>query len=209
MTRFYINETEIAPPAGISSLDQILKHVEGIHLPPNSVVRQVHIDGLPLTPENFNAELAGVLTQVEEREKVEIITGTIEEIARDSIDEAIDYLDRIEKLTPSLAAGFQVSPGPESFETLRQLYEGLYWLNLLLDKLKTNFHLSLDDVPIHGTPVREHHQKFISILKQLIDSQERGDFILISDLLEYEILPLVPVWKDLFRIIASEVHTAH
>jgi hypothetical protein len=104
--------------------------------------------------------------------------------------------------------GFQMTPGPESFESLRQLYEGFYWLNLLLDKLAASFEIDLSDVLIQETPAREHHQKFITILKQLIDSHERGDLILISDILEYEILPLVPIWKEMFGIILKKVSVA-
>jgi hypothetical protein len=208
MARFYINQREFAPPLEASSLDQILKYAEQSHIPPNSVIRQIHIDGIPMMPDSSPGDQSGVLSQLQSRDKVEIFTGTLEEIARDSITEAIDYLARIEAETPSLAMGFQVSPGSESFESLRQLYEGLYWLNVLLGKLEACFREPLKDVLIQGVPAQEHHQKFISILKQLIESHEKGDLVLISDTLEFEILPLVPVWKEMFSIILNKVVVA-
>jgi hypothetical protein len=205
MARFFINEREIAPPLDISSLDQILKHVEDIHLPPNSLIRQIYVDGLSLMPDAFSRDPDGILQQMESRDKVEILTGTLWEIAHDSIIEAMAYLERIEAITPSLAASFQNSPGPGSFENLRQLYEGFYWLNLLLGKLETNFQMNFEKVFVQEMPVREHFEKFIAILKQLMDSQRRGDFALIGDLLEYEMLPLVPIWKEIFRCILQKV----
>jgi hypothetical protein len=51
--------------------------------------------------------------------------------------------------------------------------------------------------------MREYHQRFISILKQLVTAQEQEDFVLIGDLLEFEILPIIPVWKALFADIAT------
>jgi hypothetical protein len=208
MTKFYVNEREISPPLDISSLDKVLKHIEDVHLPPDSVVRQVQVDGIPLVPDDLPEAGPEILQQLETREKIEVYTGTMPEIARESIAEAIAYLDRIETATPELASSFQVSPGPGSFESLRQLYEGFYWLNLLMDKLETGFHVTFDDVLVENIPARDHHQKFISILKQLIDSHERGDFAMIADLLEYEILPLVPVWKEMFRIIEKKAGVA-
>jgi hypothetical protein len=207
MTRFFINEQEIEIPLDISSLDQILKHAEDFHLPPNSVIRQISVDGLPLML-NMPQGSGEVFKQTENRDKVEILTGTLLEIANDSISEAIAYLDRINELTPSLATGFQISPGPESFENLRQLYEGFYWMSLLLDKLSSNFHISLESSLIQEISIQEHLKKFITILKQLIDSQEKGDYFLISDLLEYEILPMVPLWKDIFSFISQKVNRA-
>ncbi len=208
MTRLFVNDREIVPPLNVSSLDQILKFVENSHLPPNSVVRKIQIDGTSLSPEYLASGQAGVLNHVEQQNKIEIFTGTVTEIANDSIGEALAYLDRVESATPSLITSFQTFPGQETFENLKQLYEGFYWINLLLDKLNASFQVNLDDVLIQEIPVREHHRKFASILKQLIESQEKGDFVLISDLLEYEILPLVPVWKEMFGIILKKMSTA-
>jgi hypothetical protein len=72
------------------------------------------------------------------------------EIALDSIGQAGEYLDRVEAAIPSLSTAFQTAPSPEAFQHLRQLYEGFYWLNLLLDKLKANFHMNFDDVLVQG-----------------------------------------------------------
>jgi hypothetical protein len=208
MARFYVDEREIDPPVDTSSLDQILKHVEATHISPKSLIRQVRVDGIPIVSDDLAKDFAEVMCQLESGDKVEIFTGTLDEIARDSIAEALTYLERIEAGIPSLATGFQVSPGPESFESLRQLYEGLYWLTLLLGKLETCFHITLDSMIIQGIPAQEHHQKFIGVLKQLIDSHQRGDLALISDMLEFEIIPLVPIWKEMFKIILTKVAVA-
>lgn len=74
-----------------------------------------------------------------------------------------------------------------------------------MDKLETSFHITLDNIYVQGLSAREHHRKFISTLKQLIDSQERGDYVLVSDLLEYEILPQAPIWKEMFGIVSNKV----
>jgi hypothetical protein len=66
----------------------------------------------------------------------------------------------------------------------------------------------LDEVIVQGVPAGEHNKKFISVLKQLMDSQEKGDMVLISDLLEYEIAPMVPLWKEMFQIIADRTAVA-
>lgn len=205
MTRFFINDREIEPPLDASSLSQILKHVETTYLPPNSVVRRVQIDGLPLMPGDYAENMCQLLEQIEKRDKVEIFTGTLTEIARDSISEALVYLDRVETAIPSLAESFRVSSNSECFENLKQLCQGFYWLNLLLDKLQMNFQLYLKDTIINGVSVPEYHQKFISILTQLIKSQEAGDCFLISDLLEYEILPLTPVWRGMLVAISTQM----
>jgi hypothetical protein len=207
MTRLFVDDCEVASPFDMASLQELLKHVEIVHLGPESVVRQIRINGLPLSipaseerPEHF--------FQIEKHDTIEIFTGTINQIAQDSVADALQYLDRVEAATPYLITSFQTAPGPESFEGLKQLYQGLYWLTVLLARLKTKFQLNLDESFIQGMQVSEHQQKFISVLKTLIEAQERRDFVLISDLLEYEILALVPVWREMFGILSEKVNAA-
>jgi len=205
MTRFFLDEREITPPSDIFSLNQILKHVESVHLSPNTVVRQIWIDGSPFSIPTADG-VADFSLEVSQREKIEIFTGTVTEIARESIQDALQYLNRVETATPSLISSFQDSPGPETFEGIKQLYQGLYWLIVLLSKLKANFQIDFESTVIQGTLVSEHHNKFISVLKQLIASQEKRDFVLTADLLEYEILPLVPIWRKMFCIFLDKIN---
>jgi|WetSurMetagenome_2_1015567.scaffolds.fasta_scaffold292912_2 hypothetical protein len=204
MTRYFLDSQEIAIPFDASTITQVLKHVEAVHLSPNTVVRQIQVDGLPLVPDP--KEQFDLRCEIEKRDRIEIFTGTVRDIADNSISEALDYLDRVEAAIPSLSNTFQTSPNSEAFQHLRQLYEGLYWLNLLLDKLKANFQKDFEKAIVQGIPAAEQHQKFIAILKQLIESQERRDFGLISDLLQYEISPLVSVWREMFLILSKKVN---
>jgi hypothetical protein len=206
MTKFFVDDREIAQPLDTSSLNMVLKHVEAVHLAPNTVIRQIQIDGLPLQMP-LSEDGSNVLFQLESRNKIEMFTGTLAEIAQDCITDALQYIDRVGTAIPCLITGFQASPGQETFEGLKQLCEGLYWMNVLVDKLKAQFQLNLDRVAIRGASVRDHEKKFILVLKQLIESQQKGDFAMISDLLEYEIFPLVPVWKDMLGILAAKVKT--
>ncbi|MBN2244045.1 MAG: hypothetical protein JW793_15275 [Acidobacteria bacterium] len=208
MARFYVNEREIVPPPGATSFEEILRHVDKAQLPPNSVVRNVNVDGNPILEDNMDKDPAATIRQMEKGDKVEIVTGTVEEIVSDSLREAFAYLERAGEGIPALARRFQADPGPESFRALVQLYEGFYWLNLLLSRLAENYEIVLDDLPVQGAPAAEHNRRFLSVLKQLLDSQEKGDWVLISDLLEYEIAPMVPVWKEMFQMIADKAPAA-
>src|SRR5262245_23601532 len=206
MPRLYVDQQEVSlPAAGFTSLEEILKLVEETHLPPNTLIREIQVDGLPLSSEQFQSSPSTVLERIAERDRIEIFTANVWEIATDSIREAIEYLVRIETVTPALATSFRAHPGPERFENLRQLYEGFYWLNLLLDRLQVTFQFNLDEVQLAGKTARGHHVDLMTILKELIASQERGDFILMADLMEYEILPLIPVWKGLFAALGQKV----
>ena len=55
----------------------------------------------------------------------------------------------------------------------------------------------------------DHHKNLISALKAVIDAQEKRDYALIADLLEFEVLPLVPVCKSLFAAVRERIVMEH
>lgn len=204
MTRIFVDNREIESPKDNSSMSQILKYVEESHLAQNSAVWQIQVNGLPLIPNGFSeGRDRTALGPMNASDKVEIFTGTLAEIARHAISEALDYVDRIESATPSLVKSFRTNPAPESFENLRHLYEGLYWWNLLLDKLKADFLDQSEDAAVWKGSESDYHQKLVSILKRLIESQEKGNFVRIADLLKREIIPLIPIWRGMLSAMAQ------
>lgn len=209
MTRIFIDDREIEPPDDSSSVCKILTYVDKEHLAENSGVTRIQVNGNPMVPvDSWDTGENAISGRVEMPDRVEIFTASIANIARGSISEALAYLDRVETLTPSLAESFRVNTSPDSLGNLRQLYEGFYWLHLLLDKLRADFPTHPEDVLIRNGFEPEYHRKFVCTLKRLKEAQERADLAQVSDLLEAEILPFVPLWREMLLAVARRVDGA-
>jgi len=208
MTRYYVNDREVKITSDFSSFDQMLKYVEDRILDPTAIIREVHVDGRPLAPESIHED-DGSFNRTGGWEKIEIFTGTLAEIAVESITGALDYLVKIENAAPALAVKFQDFPETEDFGNFRSLCEGFYFLCILLDKLASGYQLNLAEVIVRGVTVSEHLKKFSVIVHQLNDAQEKREYLLIADTIEYEILPIVPVWKEIFETISQKILPAH
>lgn len=206
MTRVFLNQTEVSGlPTGLLSLDAIIRHLEVNFLQPDTVIRQIHLDGQPVIQDTREATEVCLRTSLEGREKVEVFTGSVHDISRESIVEAIHYLNRVEAITPSICVSFRASPTGESYQMLRQLYDGFYWVHLLVDRLKATFGERVTQ-SVGGNPqLADLTTNFRSVLRKLIQAQENEDFILISDLLEYGLLPLVPQWRSTLEAMAVAV----
>lgn len=195
MTRLFVDQQEIAPvPKSICSLDQILKHVEDSHLEPDTIIRQVHVDGRPLLCGEVDPEVATMAGPRLANARVEIFTGRLSAIALESVNEAEIYLTRMEAAIPSLAMGLRSDPGPGSFEALKQFCDGFFWLNLLLEKVDARGNREIGSDPAAGL----EGPRLVSVLNELVQAQGRKDFILVADILEYEILELLPGYRTQF-----------
>ena len=204
MTRYYINGKEIEIPQGLSSFDQLLKHIEDKCLESTDIIRKINVDDRSFTMESLGGDNDD-LNLDGDWEKVEIITGTLAEIAGESLAGAQEYLVKIENAAPALALKFQDFPESEDFSNLGSLCEGFYFLSILLDKLASGYQLKLNEIIVRGVSAQEHMLKFADIVKQLNEAQEKQEYLLIADTIEYEILPIVPVWKDIFETVSRIV----
>jgi len=198
MTRLFLDQQEIRPlPGNLLSLEAILKHVEDTHLESDTVIRQVHVDGRPLLFNEIDPEAAAMAEPRLATATVEIFTGKLSTIARESVNEAANYIARIETAIPSLAMSLRADPGTQAFEALKQFCDGFLWLNLLLFRLDTgDGHEKGEFDP--GSGDDSARKMFVSILKELVQAQERKDFVLVADVLEYEILALLPGYRQQF-----------
>ncbi len=203
MTRLYIDKREIAPlPPDLNSLDQVLRLVESNHLPRNMVIRQVQVDGVPLIQDD---QEAGFQEDICDRETIEIFTSTLREVAVDSIREAVTYLERAEAAIPSLSSSLRIQAEPEASSNLRQFYEGIYFINLLLQRLEQSFQIPFAGLKIRSGSAQDCCIKLAALLKEVIEAHEKRDFGLLADLLEYEIGPLIPAFKETFEAINSRI----
>jgi len=207
MTQYFVNGREIEIPQGFASFDQLLKHVEDHCLEPTDIIRKINVDGRSFEAESLRND-NGDFDPTGKWEKVEIVTGTLAEIAAESLAGAQDYLEKIESAAPALAAKFQDFPESEDFNNLGSLCEGFYFLSVLLDKLASGYQLKLDEIIVRGVSIRAQLLKFADIVKQLNEAQEKQEYLLIADTIEYEILPVVPVWKELFEAVSRKIGQA-
>ena len=202
MTRFFVDHREIESPNDVFSLSQFINCVDGAHLAKNTVVRQIKIDGLPFSPDNMSVFLQkGSGNPFEKAEAVEIFTGNNAEVAQGSVSEGIAFLDRVENVTPFITGAYRDRPVWDS-EDLRHLYEGFYWLNHLVDRLEADFKVCPDVFDIRRGCEMECRRKFISTLKQLTESRQKGDRTGIADRLDEDIFPLLPFWREVLESVA-------
>ncbi len=203
MTRLYVDKREVAPlPAGLDSLDQVLNLVESNHLSPGLAVRQVQVDGVPLIQNDGNA---GIQTDIGDRENIEVFTSSLREVALDSIREAQIYLERADAAIPSLSSSLQIHAELEIASSLRQFYDGIYFVSLLLQKLEQSFHIPFADIKIHSGNAQDCCVRLAGLLNRFVSAHEKGEHALLADLLGREFGPLIPAFKETFDAIRSRI----
>ena len=110
-----------------------------------------------------------------------------QEIMYEALNELNSYLARLNKGINDAVEYFRSEKEDEGIKLLIQIIEGLQWSMEVVFKTKP----ILEE---YGINLDEGQLK--ELFKELISGLENKDYILIADLLEYEILELIRSWQE-------------
>lgn len=124
-----------------------------------------------------------IMEQINTVEKIELVTKTIDEFINDLTVSLNQYSTRAIPIIKQLTEQFYQSPTEESWGMLQDLLEGLNWVYSTIKS-------------IGNTELNEYKQNLLNVANQLeaelpnlLDAMESHDYILIGDIISYEILP--------------------
>ncbi len=128
-------------------------------------------------------------------QNIYVITEETDKVLEKSVEEGIKHIrESLLAGVKEVAMEFREGSIPEASKQLSILVDSFYWLLDLVDFLAKHGIFNDTDIKLNDFQISD----FVSFLKEMMDSQESRDFVLVSDLLEYEIYPLLEKWLELF-----------
>ncbi len=100
----------------------------------------------------------------------------------EALESAMNYLNEISNAIPDVINAYRIGELSKASNDMILLIDGLQWLNEV-------FYLTKDFHKIDAFEIKEIYFEFIEAL-------ENEDSILLADLLEYELLPRIQIWKN-------------
>jgi hypothetical protein len=217
----YVNGHECDIPAGVASFGDLVFFVEQQRLPHGEVLTQISLDGKELDEQEESAAAARPCSSIE---RAEFFSARPLELARDGLSDAGELLPSLAEDLPRAAAAMRSGKLSEGLEMFAPCLEVVSWyvsllnaLDVLLSRDGVSFSLhpgSAGDVDSMGEELDgasdapgdiaggSELRSFASIenLRQkLVDierAQQQSDHLLLADLIEYELLPIVQIWAD-------------
>ena len=144
------------------------------------VVKRIELDG-----QEFSGSLEEALTAGGAAE-VRIITVPLQQLLAETKETVKSYLPRLEQGARKVAYLLQTGQEEEGFVTALQLIDGLGWLVEAVKAIQT---LEPEYLP------EENLVSLKEKLEELLAAWSKGDYVLVSDLLEYELAPLLGKWQ--------------
>ncbi|EGQ26944.1 hypothetical protein HMPREF9372_0974 [Sporosarcina newyorkensis 2681] len=117
-------------------------------------------------------------------EKLEIITKTVKEFTNDILLSVESYTEQATLLLETLSNEFYNSPSGETWGQFAQLMESLQWINGVIELLRNQ-----EEKVKNWSQYEEIAGTIQQELLNLEEAVENEDFVLIGDIIQYEIAP--------------------
>ena len=174
------------------TLGDLLLHIEKEGVPQGNVVRSIKIDGQESSPDSPEVQK----TQLSEIATLEVEISTLSDIINKNIENADAYLIRLIPGIEKSVELFRMGNEQEANKFFINIIDGIDWLSQVLDMILTAKAIPPDTV-FDGKSIQDRRASLVGLTQQMVDANKNQDWVLLADLLEYEILPYYQEWSNL------------
>jgi len=191
-----INEQQIPEDfTHMRNLEEALVELYDRFLPPGQQLFQVLVNG-EFFSERYPRESRYM--EIKEISTLDLKTIPDAEMARMILREAVTQAGILCQAIEKSARLFRVAAEDEANKYFAQVLEALRWL------LMTGDHASrVLDVDL-GQAIELYLKHLQSLLDEMVQISEDEDYIMLADLMEYELLPMVREWQGILTDLASQ-----
>jgi len=181
------------------TLGDLLLHIEKDGVPQGNVVRSIKIDGQESSPDSPEAQKI----PLSEIATLEVEISTLPDIINKNIENADAYLTRLIPGIEKSVELFRVGNEQEANKFFVNIIDGIDWLSQVLDMILAAKAISPDTV-FDGKSIQDRRASLVDLTQQMVGANKNQDWVLLADLLEYEILPYYQEWSNLLPRFRSQ-----
>ena len=174
------------------TLGDLLSHIEKVGVAQGNVVRSIKIDGQESSPDSSEAQR----TQISEIATLELEISTLADMINKNIENADAYLIRLIPGIEKSVELFRIGNEQEANKFFVKIVDGIDWFSQVLDIILTAKEISPETV-FEGKSIQDRRTSLVGLTQQMVDANKNQDWVLLADLLEYEILPYYQEWSNL------------
>ena len=161
----------------------------------NHLVTEVMVNGKSLSLED-DKEAEGIAC--DQVESLAVTSCTSSELLQESLKEALAYVGEMLPLVSKTAEFYRQGKAHEANQAYGQCLEAVQRLLKSGVVIKTAMALLREDIELDHFMVLEGKGGVLELFEGMLEAQSSHDWVLLADMLEYEITPLLKQWsKDL------------
>lgn len=186
--------------ASISTLLDVVTQIEK-DLPKDNIITEVLLNDKVL--ESNWMENAKNIYLLDE-DKLELISKDSDFIAKEALENSKNQFAQILKDFESIADMFRVEDEKKANQSFAQTIENLQWYFKVIEDAIKLYGKDLSELSIENKTFSKIIEELSNKLTEMIDVQKDQDWVLLADLIEYELIPQLKKIDQIYEIIGID-----
>ncbi len=198
-----LNKIEVEiDTSGFATAGDLLESLKSNHLNPADFITSISLNG-ETVPEEKQEKL--ITKQLSEVELFEVDTDNPRDLSVRTLAKMDELVDSLTVMLEESADKFRVEDEKIANQYFINCVEALHTFADVIVKVKVLNSIDYTDIIYNSEPVSIKEEALQKVFSSLHEAQKSKDWISLADLVEYELLPVILEWKEIFPIISDTV----
>lgn len=160
----------------------------------DSYVRRVWLDGEEVpssTPDTLKTSASSIGL-------LELELGMLKDLLANNLVNAREYLERLIPGFQTAADLFRMGNEQEANKYYLQILDGIDWFSQVVLTI-----VNAQENEAEGQSLEERQKKLTELMEQMLGANQNQDWVLLADLLEYEMVPFYKDWQEVLAQIEA------
>jgi hypothetical protein len=176
-------------------------------IPEGRVIKNIAINGTQYDDLILNADKSKAF-KLGSADEIKITTMSQFELLNGSIEAAIAFLNEfkagIVKTTDEIRWGNSAG----GFKNFSEYLKGLTTFIQIMEKISEFLNINYDSLVYGGKSVQSYFNDLEKILSSVLSTQVEQDYVLLADVVEFELRPNIDIWENILEDIKTKINGA-
>ena len=173
-------------------------------IPKGRVIKDIYLNGTKFDELLINDEKAKALGLGEGGE-LSIITMGSNELILESISAINNYFNDLSKNLSKVSDLLRVGNDKDGFNDFAADLKGVTAFVQIMDKLAPFLNIDYSIYTYKEKTIKAYFDDLEAVLSKILETQKDRDYIMLADIIEFEMEPLLKVWQEVLESLKSRI----
>ena len=184
-----------------STFDKLMVAVKDKIVDDSYSITNVMLNGEDITGQNWERFTHLTFNDIN---KLDITTGDVKKIAFEMITSLHNFTDRLISELKRVAELFRLGDEMQGGEVYSQAIDGIQLVNHAAAMVERNLNNDTDSISGNGKSIAKQLSNLEPIITDMFSAQQDMDWVLLADLIEYELIPHLEERQNIMQTLKEE-----
>jgi hypothetical protein len=176
-------------------------------VPSGTAIKNIYVNGEKHDELLLNAEKSKAF-KLSEEDEIKITTMSQKELVNGSIDAAMLFLAEFQKGIVKTTDEIRWGNSAGGFKNFSEYLRGLTTFVQIMEKISEFLRVDYNNYIYNDKSIQSYFNNLERILSSILSTQVEQDYVLMADIVEFELKPNIDVWSGILEDMKSKISGA-